>query len=90
MLQSIVMATRAHYAALQHKPSPGGDRIALDYEVTGHTAGTVWVKAHDAPSRKREMTKLLARLRTMFPEASKFNAVYRGTIRAALFNGGAL
>lgn len=58
MLTGIVKATRAHYAALQHKPAL--DREALDYEVTGDplhvpgastpvppnmlTAGTVWVK----------------------------------------------
>lgn len=53
MIGGILKATRAHYAALQHKPGP--DRIALDYEVTGAmpdigtangrlTAGTIWVK----------------------------------------------
>ncbi len=28
---NIIQATRAHYAALQHRPDP--DRIAIDYEV---------------------------------------------------------
>jgi hypothetical protein len=92
MLHSVVAATRAHYAALQHKPSPAGDRIALDYTVAGHGSGTVWVKAHDAASRKRESTKLLARLRRMYPECreSAIWAAYRGTIRSALLQAGPL
>jgi hypothetical protein len=66
MLTSIIKATRAHYAALQHKPSP--DRVALGYEVTGHTAGTVWVKAPTKPLQRAAVTRLLHRLRSMYPE----------------------
>lgn len=67
MLTGIVKATRAHYAALQHRPSP--DRIPLDYEVVGHTRGTVQVKAPNSARRRMEVTKLINRLRSMYPEA---------------------
>jgi len=67
MLTSIIKATRAHYAALQHKPSP--DRVALDYEVPGHTAGTIWVKVNRKGGVQAERTKLLRRLADMFPES---------------------
>lgn len=75
MLTNVVKATRARYAALQHKPGP--DRVAIDYEVSGHTAGTVWVKAATEPRRKSELTKLNNRLRSMFPEAAMIHCAYR-------------
>lgn len=65
MLTSIVKATRAHFAALQHKAAP--DRVALEYLVGDH-AGRIWVKAA-TPARKRmEVTKLANRLHAMYPE----------------------
>ena len=79
MLTSIIKATRAHYAALQHRPSP--DRARLMYQVTGYrlsdvlTSGSVWVKVRNKAGyistgmRKREITRLLNRLQSMYPEA---------------------
>jgi hypothetical protein len=75
MLTSIVKATRAHYAALQHKPGP--DRVALDYEVTGHPAGTIWVIAKTNAQRSANLTKLFNRLQVMFPEARNVECSYR-------------
>jgi hypothetical protein len=90
MLTGIVKATRTHYAALQHKPSP--DRVALDYDVGGILCGTIWVKVdvysarHPLSSnlgsatngrRKAEITKLVNRLRAMYPEATQITAEYR-------------
>lgn len=77
MLTNIIKATRRHYAALQHRPA--ADRVAIDYEVTGHTAGTVWVKIdpNNNGQRKREMTRLSNRLQSMFPEARNFSTEYR-------------
>jgi len=61
MLTGIVKATRAHYAALQHRPS--ADRVALDYEVTAVTAdgdvkvcGTVYVKVPSAMVAARSVS----------------------------------
>jgi hypothetical protein len=86
MLTGIIKATRAHYAALQHKPS--ADRVALDYEVTGHTAGTVWVKIdpNNNGQRKREMTRLSNRLQSMFPEARDVHCAYRTYSGASRIN----
>jgi hypothetical protein len=79
MLTGIIRATRRHYAALQHKPS--ADRVALDYEVTGHTAGTIWIinyaKTAQPWKRKAEITILMNRLRAMYPEARSFSVEYR-------------
>lgn len=75
MLTSIIKATRAHYAALQHKPS--ADRVALDYEVTGHTAGTIWVIARTNAQRSANLTKLSNRLQAMYPEAKHVECSYR-------------
>jgi hypothetical protein len=72
---SILKATRRHYAALQHRPGSG--RIAIDYEVTGQTAGTIWVKAATNAQRKGELTRLLNRLRAMYPCAQKYSAEFR-------------
>ena len=65
MLTGIIKATRAHYAALQHKPAP--DRVAIDYyEVTGvdnsdtRIAGTVWVKV-DVYSQRHPYASNLAK-----------------------------
>ena len=87
MLTSIVKATRAHYAALQHRPGP--DRVPLDYSVIQRdrvgsvlelTRGTIRVKV-DGPRymarRRAERTKLQNRLRTMFPEATTIEVSYR-------------
>jgi hypothetical protein len=81
-MKSIVQATRAHYAALQHRPSP--ERVALDYEVIGHdgrtlNAGTVWVKAKNNAQRKANMTKLKNQMRDMYPfEIETFECKFRG------------
>lgn len=86
MLTGIVKATRAHYAALQHRPS--ADRVPLDYVVYARaetciaavTRGTVHVRALYAgpnSARKREMTRLINRLRAMYPEATEISAEYR-------------
>ena len=85
---SIIKATRAHYAALQHKPGP--DRIAIDYEVTigGNVlpgcnsasedcCGTVWVKASTNALRAANLTRLNNRLRDMYPEAKMIHCKYR-------------
>lgn len=71
---SIIEATRAHYAALQHKAGP--DRTPLDYQVIGHngniiTAGTIHVKAGTNALRAANLTKLRNRLRAMYPFESK-------------------
>ncbi len=78
MLTSIIKATRAHYAALQHRPSP--DRVALDYEVPGHTAGTVWVKAPTQALRRANLTRLLKRLHAMYPEYRNISAGFRDSL----------
>jgi hypothetical protein len=78
MLTSIIEATRAHYAALQHKPSP--DRVALDYEVPGHTAGTIWVKAPTHTLRQSNLTRLRVRLTAMFPEAHTISVGFRDSL----------
>jgi len=87
MLTGIIKATRAHYAALQHRPS--ADRVPLDYSVTAHastcdsvmTAGTIWVKANagsfNSNRRQAELTKLTNRLRAMYPEAHRIVCAYR-------------
>jgi len=86
---SILKATRRHYAALQHRPGSG--RIAIDYEVTGQAAmtktqqttrdtsivGTIWVRAATNAQRKGELTRLLNRLRAMYPCAQKYSAEFR-------------
>ena len=84
MLTGIVKATRAHYAALQHKPS--ADRIPLDYCVSSqdgqhiYTRGTVHVKACGPNHRReRESTRLLKRLAAMYPEAAEIECSYRRT-----------
>jgi hypothetical protein len=66
---SIIKATRAHYAALQHRPS--ADRVPLYFSVQGYdhktlVAGSVWVKAPTEGRRKAEMTKLQNRLAAMY------------------------
>lgn len=73
MLTSIVRATKTHYAALQHRPSP--DRVPLYYTVFGTreiilTNGDIQVKADTNGKRKREITKLYNRLKCMYPEAN--------------------
>lgn len=76
MLKNVLLATRAHYAALQHKASL--DRKELSYYVEGKlngitwklTSGSIWVKAGTDKLRKSNMTKLTNRLFTMFPEAT--------------------
>jgi hypothetical protein len=91
MLTGIVKATRAHYAALQHRLAP--DRIAIDYEVSGVnesgwkvalSCGTIWVRAwnnvYHPGRRQAEMTKLVNRLRAMYPEAREIRAAYRKPI----------
>lgn len=78
MSATIIKATRAHYAALQHKPS--ADRVALDYEVSGHTAGTIWVKAPTNALRKANLTKLRVRLTAMFPEAHTLSVGFRDSL----------
>ena len=89
MLTSIVKATRAHYAALQHRAAP--DRVPLHYTVWAKastcasvlTSGTIQVKMSFRPGsrlangrRKAEMTKLANRLRTMFPESTEISVRY--------------
>lgn len=78
----IIKATRAHYAALQHRKEP--DRIGLDYEVidkNGHTlnSGTVWVKCRNDSARRAEVTRLTNRLQRMYPfEWKTISCEYRG------------
>jgi len=84
MLTGIIKATRAHYAALQHKPA--ADRVAIDYSV-GHpingniVCGTIWVRAwnnvYHPGKRQAELTKLINRLSAMYPEARETRAQYR-------------
>ena len=57
MLTGIIKATRAHYAALQHRPGDG--RVGLNYNVETRdgeqlTAGTVWVKVGRAGHRRSQ------------------------------------
>lgn len=74
---SILKATRRHYAALQHRPGEG--RVGLRYHVYGATGlhqqilnyGTVWVKAANLARQKAEITKLMNRLRAMYPWEAK-------------------
>src|SRR5271166_6819861 len=79
MLTSIVKATRAHYAALQHRNTPSDARVALDYEVPGFTAGTVWVVARTKAQWKANCTRLINRLSAMYPEAQSMSVRYRQT-----------
>ena len=76
MLTGIVKATRAHYAALQHRPAP--DRTPLYYAVDDGKAanGVIQVKAPTEARRKAEMTKLINRLQAMYPECKRFAASY--------------
>jgi hypothetical protein len=81
MLTSIVKATRAHYAALQHQPA--ADRTPLHYAVYSKaaigallTSGTVHVKVETSGRRRMEMTKLQNRLSDMFPEANEIEVSY--------------
>lgn len=88
---SIVLATRAHYAALQHRKAPG--RTRLNYSVRGGywetllMEGCIWVRvgadgthtrAYVASRRKAELTKLRNRLRAMYPEASSIRCEFEG------------
>jgi hypothetical protein len=81
MLKNILLATRAHYAALQHRASP--DRTPLHYTVGGVLSGTVQVKVStrngyiDNGKRKREMTKLINRLQAMYPETSDIEVSFK-------------
>ena len=76
MLRNILItATRAHYAALQHRASK--DRIALDFTVNKTWSGTIFVKASTNSRRKAEMTKLLNRLKILYPGVSNFSMEYR-------------
>jgi hypothetical protein len=81
MLKNILTATRAHYAALQHRASP--DRLPLHYNIGGVLSGTIQVKTftkggyQDNGKRKREMTKLLNRLQAMYPECSYFEVSFK-------------
>jgi hypothetical protein len=98
MLTGIVKATRAHYAALQHRPSP--EREALDFEVSTDTsvllAGTIHVKTKvfgipynfttlkvSNARRKAEVTKLTNRLQSMYPESTHIHCAYRHDSGAA-------
>lgn len=87
-MSSIIKATLAHYAALQHKPAP--DRVAIDYEVTiggrilpgcnsasDDCSGTVWVKVSNNAMRAANLTRLNNRLRAMYPEALVIHCKYR-------------
>ncbi len=100
---SIVKAVRAHYAALQHKPS--ADRVPLYFSVQGYdkqtlVAGSIWVKVALQDSvlspkshsrvearRKAEMTKLENRLAVMYP-AGLVNAASRIDVWYSRGNGG--
>jgi hypothetical protein len=84
MLTGIIKATRAHYAALQHKPSP--DRVAIDYTVAhpingNIVCGTVWVIARTNAQRSANLTRLTNRLFAMYPEALCVNCEYRRAAR---------
>jgi hypothetical protein len=85
---NIIQATRAHYAALQHRPGP--DRVAIDYEVTigsnvlpgcnsasDDCSGTVWVRASSNAMRAANLTRLSNRLGAMYPEAKMIHCTYR-------------
>lgn len=89
MLTHIVKATRAHYAALQHRAAP--DRVPLDYVVLDPagrvlTSGRVQVKARPPKAsnlsavmhgrRRAEMTRLTNRLLAMYPEAKRVEVSY--------------
>lgn len=77
---NIVQATRAHYAALQHRNTPNDPRVALDYDVTlseEFVSGTIWVKAHTASQHKANLTRLLNRLQKMYPDATSVYVAYR-------------
>jgi hypothetical protein len=82
MLTSIVKATRAHYAALQHRAS--SDRTPLYFYAVNEnaawrllTAGTLHVKIGRKGAGKRELTKLINRLQMMYPEATEIEASYK-------------
>lgn len=80
MYATILRATRAHAAALRHRPEPG--RVALDYKLedsTGHvlTAGTLWVHAATESARRAHMTRTVNRLHAMWPEAFTGEARWR-------------
>lgn len=79
MLTTVVKATRAHNAALKHRQGPG--RTRLKYTVTDGsaviTSGCVWVRvgecgtytqAYKNGRRRAEITRLMNRLRSMYPE----------------------
>jgi hypothetical protein len=81
MLTSIVKATRAHYAALQHRPSH--DRVRLNYRVTsmaGVVTGSIHVKASTRGRRRGEITRLMNRLHAMYPEARSIACAYEEAI----------
>jgi hypothetical protein len=67
MLTNIVKATRAHYAALQHKPA--ADRAALVCTVEA-ADGTVLHRCtlHVKGNRRAALTRALNLHRDMFPE----------------------
>jgi hypothetical protein len=75
MLKNILTATRAHYAALQHRASP--DRLPLHYNIGGVLSGTIQVKAPNNGRRKAEMTKLLNRLLIMYPETTDIEVSFK-------------
>ena len=89
MYRSIVHATRAHYAALQHKPSP--DRERLNYSVRNAdgaalTQGCVHVKTAGIGRRRAEVTKLTNRLHSMYPEAHTIACAYCDDAQSRLRN----
>jgi hypothetical protein len=74
MLKNILTATRAHYAALQHRASP--DRLPLHYNIGGVLSGTIQVKADTLAKQRRELSKLSKRLAIMYPESTEIEVSF--------------
>lgn len=65
---SILKATRANYAALQHKPD--GARVALDVCLetkADSLCWRFWVRVPTPAARQREITRAVNRVKAMYP-----------------------